>query len=67
KNMVEIKGAVFRPGMYQLGDKVTSVRTLIERSAGLTEEAMVSKAVLRRLKPNRTMKPFIWEVAHLRN
>ena len=56
KNMVEIKGAVFRPGMYQLGDKVTSVRTLIERSAGLTEEAMVSKAVLRRLKPNRTQE-----------
>ena len=56
KNMVEIKGAVFRPGMYQLGEKVSSVRTLIERASGLTEEAMTSRAVLRRKKPNRTQE-----------
>ena len=56
KNMVEVKGAVFRPGMYQLGDKVTSVRTLIETASGLTEEAMTSRAVMRRMKPNRTQE-----------
>lgn len=54
KNMVEIKGAVFRPGMYQLGNKVNSVRSLIESASGVTEEAMLSRAVLRRMKPNRT-------------
>ena len=47
KNMVEIKGAVFRPGMYQFGEEVNSVRSLIERASGLTEEAMTSKAVHR--------------------
>ena len=56
ENMVEIKGAVFRPGMYQLGDKVHSVRTLIERADGLTEEALTSRAVMRRMKPNRTQE-----------
>lgn len=56
ENMVEIKGSVFRPGMYQLGDKVYSVRTLIECAAGLNEEAMTSRAVLRRMKPNRTQE-----------
>lgn len=56
ENMVEVKGAVFRPGMYNLGDKVHSVRSLIETADGLTEEAMVSRAVLRRLKPNRTQE-----------
>ena len=56
ENMVEVKGAVFRPGMYNLGDKVNSVRSLIETADGLTEEAMVSRAVLRRLKPNRTQE-----------
>lgn len=56
KNMVEIKGAVWRPGMYQLGDKVSTVRTLIETAAGLTEEAMTSRAVMRRMKPNRTQE-----------
>ena len=56
ENMVEIKGAVFRPGMYQLGDKVYSVKSLIERAAGLKEEAMTSRAVLSRMKPNRTQE-----------
>ena len=28
-NMVEVKGAVFRPGMYQVGGSINSVRTLI--------------------------------------
>ena len=56
ENMVEIKGAVFRPGMYQLGDKVSSVRSLIENADGITEEAMTSRAVLRRMKANRTQE-----------
>ena len=56
ENMVEIKGAVYRPGMYNLGEKVNSVRSLIESADGLTEEAMVSRAVIRRMKPNRTQE-----------
>ena len=56
ENMVEIKGAVFRGGMYRLGEKVNSVRSLIESADGLTEEAMVSRAVLRRMKSNRTQE-----------
>lgn len=56
ENMVEVKGAVWRPGMYELGDKVNSVRSLIERAEGLTEEAMTSRAVMRRMKPNRTQE-----------
>ena len=56
ENMVEIKGAVFRPGMYNLGEKVNSVRSLIETADGLTEEAMLSRAVIRRMKPNRTQE-----------
>ena len=56
ENMVEVKGAVFRPGMYQLGDKVFSVRTLLERADGLTEEALSERAVMRRMKPNRTQE-----------
>lgn len=56
ENMVEIKGAVWRPGKYELGNKVTSIRTLIEQAQGLTEEAMTSRAVMRRMKPNRTQE-----------
>ena len=56
ENTVEVKGAIFRPGMYQLGEKVNSVRSLIESADGLTEEAMLSRAVIRRMKPNRTQE-----------
>lgn len=56
ENMVEVKGAIFRPGMYRLGEKVNSVRSLIESADGLTEEAMTSRAVMRRMKPNRTQE-----------
>ena len=56
ENMVEVKGAVFRPGMYELGNKVSSIRTLIEMADGVTEEAMISRAVMRRMKPNRTQE-----------
>jgi protein involved in polysaccharide export with SLBB domain len=56
ENMVEVKGAVFRPGMYNLGEKVNSVRSLIETADGLTEEAMLSRAVIRRMKANRTQE-----------
>ena len=56
ENMVEVKGAVYRPGLYQLGDKVSTVRTLIDNADGVTEEAMISRAVLRRMKANRTQE-----------
>ena len=56
ENMVELKGAVFRDGLYRLGEKVNSVRTLVEAADGLKEEAMLSRAVIRRMKANRTQE-----------
>lgn len=55
-NMVEIKGAVFRPGMYQVGGDINSVRTLIENADGLKEEAFTARAVMHRMKPDRTLE-----------
>ena len=55
-NMVEIKGAVFRPGMYQVGGDINSVRTLIEKADGLREEAFTARAVMHRMKPDRTLE-----------
>ena len=56
ENMVEIKGAVFRPGQFQLGGRVTTVRGLIEAADGLTEDAFTSHAVLHRLKTDRSLE-----------
>ena len=56
RNTVEIKGAIFRPGMYQLGDGINSVRTLIQHAEGLTEDAFTNRAVMHRMKDDRTLK-----------
>ena len=55
-NMVEIKGAVFRPGMYQLGENVNSVKTLLEHAEGVTEDAFTAHAVMHRMRKDRTLE-----------
>ena len=56
ENTVEIKGAVFRPGMYNLSGEINSVRTLIEHAEGCTEDAFTAHAVMHRMKDDRTLK-----------
>ncbi|MBR7030516.1 MAG: SLBB domain-containing protein [Prevotella sp.] len=56
QNMVEIKGAVFRPGMYQLGGQISTVKALVEAADGLTEDAISQHAVMHRMQADRTLK-----------
>lgn len=56
QNMVEVKGAVFRPGMYQVGGEISSVKQLIEHAEGVTEEAFTPHAVMHRMKSDRTLE-----------
>lgn len=56
ENMVEVKGAVFRPGKYQVGGDITSVRSLIEHAEGCTEQAFTAHAVMHRMKADRTLE-----------
>lgn len=62
-NMVEVKGAVFRPGMYQVGGNVTTVRSLIECADGITEDAFTARAVMHRMKADRTLEVLSVDVA----
>ena len=55
-NMVELKGAVFRPGMYQVGGEITGVRSLLEQADGVTEDAFLAHAVMHRMEPDRTLE-----------
>ena len=55
-NMVEIKGAVFRPGMYQVGGEVATLRQLVTKAGGLTEEAFTTRAVMHRRKADGTLE-----------
>jgi protein involved in polysaccharide export with SLBB domain len=66
-NMVEIKGAVFRPGMYQVGDDIYSVKTLLEHAEGVTEDAFTTHAVMHRLKADRTLEVVSVDVEGIMN
>ena len=56
ENMVEVEGAVFRPGRYELGKQINTVRALVEAAGGLTEDAFTGRAVLYRMKQDRTLE-----------
>lgn len=56
ENMVEVKGAVFRPGQFELGKQITTVRGLIEAAEGLTEDAFTARGVMYRMKEDRTLE-----------
>ena len=56
ENMVEVKGAVFRPGQFELGKQITTVRSLIESAGGVTEDAFTARGVMYRMKEDRTLE-----------
>lgn len=56
QNTVTVEGAVFRPGKYKMGEDVTSVKSLVEQAGGLLENAVTTRAVLHRMKENRTLE-----------
>lgn len=55
-NMVEIKGAVFRPGKYQVDGSINSVRALINAAEGVKEEAFTAHAIMHRMKADRSLE-----------
>ncbi len=55
-NMVEVKGAVMRPGMFQMDGSITTVRQLIEAAGGLSEDAFTARGMIHRRKDDRTLE-----------
>ena len=62
-NMVEIKGAVFHPGMYELGGNINSVSSLLEAAEGGTEDAFLPHAVMHRRKADRSLEMMAIDIA----
>lgn len=48
ENKLEIKGAVYRPGIYQFGGDLNTVKELVEKADGVMADAFLSRAVLHR-------------------
>lgn len=64
-NMVEVKGAVYRPGQFQMDGRVTTVKQLIECAGGLKDEAFMNRAILNRRNPNHTMDNLAFNLGEL--
>ena len=55
-NMVEVMGAVFYPGKYQLSEDVRTIRSLIDAAGGLREDAFLNRAVLHHRNYDNTIE-----------
>ena len=47
-NKLEVRGAVYRPGIYQLSGTLNTVRELVNEAQGLTGDAFLNRSVLYR-------------------
>ena len=56
ENKISIVGQVYRPSVYELGNKIRTVRDLIEAAGGVLPDAFLGRAVLHRQHPDRTME-----------
>lgn len=52
ENKVEIRGAVFRPGEFALGEKVKTLKQLIQSAEGVREDAYLNRVLLIREQEN---------------
>lgn len=53
-NKLEVRGAVYRPGIYELGGKLNTMRELVNKADGLMADAFTGRAVLYRERENKT-------------
>lgn len=56
ENKLEIKGAVYRPGTYQLGNGIETVSQLIAKADGLKGDAFTNRALIHREREDLTLE-----------
>lgn len=66
-NKVEIQGAVYRPGMFEIGGEINTVMDLIKRAEGLTGDAFTGRALIKREKPDLTYETVSIDLAKIIN
>jgi len=65
-NRVEISGAVFRPGQFELEAGMT-LKTLIEKAEGLKEDAFLNRGYISRLNSDNSLSLTSFDVAKIMN
>ena len=61
-NRLEIKGAVYRPGIYQLGNGVNTVSQLIAKADGLKGDAFTNRGLIHREREDLTLEVIPFDV-----
>lgn len=64
QNRVEIVGAVFRPGQFEL-DKGLTLKKLIQKAEGLTEDAFLNRGYINRLNADNSPTLISFDVAKI--
>lgn len=64
-NRAEIQGSVFRPGSYEIGKDISTVKALIEKAGGVKEDAFMSRAILTREKDDLTIENIAFNLTDL--
>lgn len=66
-NRVELKGAVYRPGMYAINNNLNTIGDLIRKADGLTEDAYTQRALLYREGPDLQLQVMSLDIDALLN
>ncbi len=64
-NMVVVKGAIHRAGMYEIGKEIRTVRDLINKAGGLQPEAFAERVVLHRKKEDKSLTTISFNLKEL--
>ena len=67
ENRIEIRGAVYRPGVYELGNEISTVRQLVEKAEGIKGDAFTNRALLQREKEDLTLETQAIDIAGILN
>lgn len=67
ENRIEIKGAVYRPGIYALSDEISTVKQFIQKAEGLKGDAFTNRGLLQREREDLTLETQALDIAAILN
>lgn len=67
ENKLEIKGAVYRPGVYEYGNEIKTVKQLIAKAEGIRGDAFLGRAVMHREREDLTLEVIQVDIKGLLN
>lgn len=63
ENTAQIKGAVMRPGYFEIDGNTATIRQLIEKAGGISEDAITTRGIIHRRKENRSLEVISFNTA----